>query len=117
MISKDEKSKKVQQAELKLAQAKAQLAKAKRAERKELEKSKSHHKYIMGGIIAKYFPECYSFSEKELARILASAIKSRECESVRELVIKERNEQGNTSAEGECVLRRLLQRAKGENPL
>jgi uncharacterized protein YfeS len=32
MISKDEKSKKVQQAELKLAQAKAQLAKAKRVE-------------------------------------------------------------------------------------
>jgi hypothetical protein len=83
-----------------LAQVKAQLAKAKRAERKELEKSKSYHKFIMGGIIAKYLPECYSFSEKELVRILASAIKSRECESVRELVLKERNEQGNTSAVG-----------------
>lgn len=46
MISQEEKSKKVLLAEEKLAQAKAQLNKAKREQRAEIEKAKSHHKYM-----------------------------------------------------------------------
>jgi hypothetical protein len=43
----------------------------------------------MGGIIAKYFPLGYSFSEKKWTRILASAIQSREFENGIGLMIKE----------------------------
>jgi hypothetical protein len=78
MISQEEKSKKVLLAEEKLAQAKAQLNRAKREQRAEIEKAKSHHKYMIGGVVAKYFPACYEFDELEMNRILACAFR---CES------------------------------------
>ncbi len=36
-----------------------------KAERKETQ-AENHHKYIMGGIIVKYFPDCYRYDEGEL---------------------------------------------------
>mgnify|MGYP000677108371 CR=1 FL=1 len=36
-------------------------------------------KYLMGGIVAKYFPECYQYEEKELNVILSAALASAEC--------------------------------------
>ena len=33
----------------------------------------------MGGIVAKYFPECYQYEEKELNVILSAALASAEC--------------------------------------
>ena len=42
-------------------------------------KAENHHKYIMGGIIVKYFPDCYSYDEGELNRILSVALQPREC--------------------------------------
>ena len=36
---------------------------AKRRMRKR-RKAQNHHKYLMGGIVAKYFPECYQYEEK-----------------------------------------------------
>ncbi len=32
-------------------------------------KAENHHKYIMGGIIVKYFPDCYRYDEGELNSI------------------------------------------------
>ena len=34
-------------------------------------KAENRHKYMMGGIVAKYFPKCYAFDEQELNRILS----------------------------------------------
>lgn len=34
---------------------------------------------MMGGIIVKYFPQCYHFEESELNRILSVALVTREC--------------------------------------
>ena len=34
----------------------------------------------MGGIIVKYFPDCYSFDEDELNRFLSVALQTRECQ-------------------------------------
>ena len=90
MISQEEKSKKVLLAEEKLAQAKAQLNKAKREQRAEIEKAKSHHKYMMGGCVAKYFPECWDFSEQEMNRIIACAFKNKDVLNMVAVVVKER---------------------------
>ena len=76
MITNNEKSAEVLRAEEMLAQAKARLAEAKRKESAKKRKGENQHKYMMGGIVHKYFPECYQFDELELNRIIASAIKS-----------------------------------------
>lgn len=98
---KEEKSTRIAQAEERLARAKAQLEKVKRDERKKLRTEQNRHKYMMGGCIAKYFPECFQFSELELNRIIACAFKNREVLNLIELVIKEREENKQENAESE----------------
>jgi pseudouridine-5'-phosphate glycosidase len=90
MISQEEKSRKVLLAEEKLAQAKAQLNKAKREQRAEIERAKSHHKYMIGGVVAKYFPECYEFDELEMNRIIACAFKNTDIQNIIAVVKRER---------------------------
>jgi hypothetical protein len=94
-----EESQETKQARLAIEQAKARLANAKKKDAEKKRKAENHHKYMMGGIVAKYFPECYSFEEHELNRILASAIKSRECTNIIEIVKKENA--GNGDKENE----------------
>ncbi len=36
----------------------------------------------MGGIIVKYFPDCYRYDEGELNRILSVALQTRECQQI-----------------------------------
>jgi hypothetical protein len=36
----------------------------------------------MGGIIVKYFPECYRYDEEELNHILSVALQTSECKQV-----------------------------------
>ena len=38
--------------------------------------------YGMGGIIVKYFPECYQFDEAELNKILRVALATNECQQI-----------------------------------
>ena len=45
-------------------------------------KAENHHKYIMGGIVVKYFPDCYRYDEGELNRILSVALQTRECQQI-----------------------------------
>lgn len=89
MITNNEKSAEVLRAEEMLAQAKARLAEAKRKESAKKRKEENQHKYMMGGIVHKYFPECYQFDEQEMNRIIASAIKSEQCQRIIEIVKKE----------------------------
>ena len=89
MIQNTEKSKEVLKAEQAVAQAKARLDVAKRKESKKKRESENRHKYMMGGIVHRYFPECYDFDEQELNRILAAAIKSDQCQRIIELVKRE----------------------------
>ena len=70
-----------QKAEQLLEQAKERLAQAKKKENAERRKAENHYKYMIGGIVAKYFPECYLFDESELRQILSDAIHSRECQA------------------------------------
>ena len=58
MIQNTEKSKEVLKAEQAVAQAKARLDEAKRKESQKKRESENRHKYMMGGIVHRYFPEC-----------------------------------------------------------
>ena len=89
MINNNEKSAEVLKAEEQLAQAKARLQEVKRKESLKRRKEENQHKYMMGGIVHKYFPECYQFDELELNRIIASGMKSEQCQRMIELVKKE----------------------------
>ena len=96
MLQSNEKSTEVLRAEEQLAQAKARLAEAKRKESAKKRKEENQHKYMMGGIVHKYFPECYQFDEQELNRIIASGIKSDQCQRIIEIVKKESAEKSDS---------------------
>ena len=38
-------------------------------------------KNMMGGIIVRYFPDCYQYEENELNEILSAALSTRECKA------------------------------------
>jgi len=86
----EKKSSKVLAAEEKLKQAQANLIKAKREERKKLRKVQDHHKFMMGGVVAKWFPEAFDFSEQEMNRIIACAFKNRDVQNMIRVVESER---------------------------
>ena len=89
MLQNNEKSAEVLKAEKIVEQAKARLAEAKRKASQQKRKEENQHKYMMGGIVHKYFPECYQFDEQELNRIIASGMKSEQCQRIIEIVKKE----------------------------
>ncbi len=63
-------------------QAKARLANERKKQNERRRKAENRHKYMMGGIIVKYFPRCYRFEESELKRILSAALATKECRQV-----------------------------------
>lgn len=63
-------------------QAKARYEEEKRKANAKRRKAENHHKYMMGGIIVKYFPDCYQYEERELNEILSAALKTEECKAV-----------------------------------
>ena len=65
-----------------LEQAKQRVANEKKKQNEKKRKAENHHKYIMGGIIVKYFPDCYHYDEDELNRILSVALQTRECQQM-----------------------------------
>ena len=89
MIQNETKSPEILKAERQVEQAKARLAEARRKESAKKRSEENKYKYMMGGIVHKYFPECYGFDEHELNRILAAAIKSEQCQRIIEIVKRE----------------------------
>lgn len=81
--------KKIDAAQKAYEQARARLETEKKKQGEKRRKFESHHKYMMGGAVVKYFPECYSFDEKEMNRILAAALKSEECRRIVQIIISE----------------------------
>lgn len=61
-----------------LEQARARYEEEKRKANAKRRKAENHHKYMMGGIIVKYFPDCYQYEEGELNEILSAALSSEE---------------------------------------
>ncbi len=89
-MTEQEKSQKVLAAEEALRQAKARLSKAKKEEKEKLRKEQNHHKYMMGGVVAKYFPESFEFNEQEMNRIIACAFSLRDVQNMISRVVDER---------------------------
>ncbi len=79
---KNEVSKDLEKALQALEQAKQRVANEKKKQNEKKRKAENHHKYIMGGIIVKYFPDCYHYDEDELNRILSVALQTKECQQV-----------------------------------
>ena len=80
--NKQEVSKDLEKALQILAQAKQRVANEKKKQNEKKRKAENHHKYIMGGIIVKYFPDCYRYDEGELNRILSVALQTIECQQM-----------------------------------
>ncbi|NBI73441.1 hypothetical protein D3Z50_20880 [Clostridiaceae bacterium] len=82
--SKNDTSKNLEKALQALKQAQQRVANEKKKQNEKKRKAENHHKYIMGGIIVKYFPDCYRYDEGEgeLNRILSVALQTRECQQV-----------------------------------
>jgi len=80
--TKAEVSKDLEKALQALEQAKQRVANEKKKQNEKKRKAENHHKYIMGGIVVKYFPDCYNFDEGELNRILSVALQTKECQQV-----------------------------------
>ena len=80
--SNNEVSKDLEKALQALEQAKQRVANEKKKQNEKKRKAENHHKYIMGGIIVKYFPDCYRYDEDELNRILSVALQTKECQQV-----------------------------------
>ena len=55
--------------ELKAEKKKAEYREARRRANKERRDRENHHKYMIGGVVHKYFPDCYQFEEAEWNRI------------------------------------------------
>ena len=90
--NKQEVSKDLEKALKVLQQAKQRVANEKKKQNEKKRKAENHHKYIMGGIIVKYFPDCYSFDEDELNRILSAALQTKECQQVISIIKSESRE-------------------------
>lgn len=86
-------------------QAKARYEEEKRKANAKRRKAENHHKYMMGGIIVKYLPDCYQYEEGELNEILSAALKTEECKTaiarVRAAGQMERGEDGSGYADDE----------------
>ena len=76
--SKNDASKNLEKALQALEQAKQRAANEKKKQNEKKRKAGNHHKYIMGGIVVKYFPDCYHYDEGELNRILSVALQTKE---------------------------------------
>lgn len=74
-----------------LEQAKARVANERKKQNERRRKAENRHKYMMGGIVVKYFPECYHFDEKELNSILSAALAAEECKRVIENIVGMKN--------------------------
>ena len=57
-------------------QIKHQIAEEKRKANAERRKQENSHKYMMGGTIHKYFPECYCFEADEMDEIIMTAFRT-----------------------------------------
>ncbi len=80
--NKNDASRNLEKALQALEQAKQRVANERKKQNEKKRKAENHHKYIMGGIIVKYFPDCYHYDEGGLNHILSVALQTRECQQI-----------------------------------
>lgn len=72
----------MEQAQRQMEQAKNRMALEKKKANQERRRRENAHKYMMGGVVHKYFPECYCFEESEMNEILKAALATPQCQKV-----------------------------------
>ena len=100
-MEQKELSTKEQRALERVKRANAELAKVRRDQRKQLKKEQDHHKFMMGGVVVKHFPEAYEFSEQEMNRIIACAFSLKDVRNMIVTVLKERPESEDITTDEE----------------
>ena len=98
-MKQEEKSLKLQKAEEQVRIAYVRLAEVQREEKQKERDRQNRHKYMMGGTVAKYFPECYTFSQEEMCRIIAGAFKNPGVQNLISMVVKDRGNEAQESVE------------------
>lgn len=72
----------MEQAQRQMEQAKNRMALEKKKANEERRRRENAHKYMMGGVVHKYFQECYCFEESEMNEILKVALATPQCQKV-----------------------------------
>lgn len=114
-MEQKELSTKEQRALERVKRANAELAKVRRDQRKQLKKEQDHHKFMMGGVVVKYFPEAYEFSEQEMNRIIACAFSLKDVRNMIVTVLKERPESEDITTDEEDETDAFYTDEAGEN--
>ena len=88
--NKQEVSRDLEKALQALQQAKQRVANEKKKQNEKKHKAENHHKYIMGGIIVKYFPDCYlvlvyKCGQKKLNNLYYQMKEQRRCSTWRKI--------------------------------
>ncbi|MBE5891543.1 MAG: hypothetical protein E7282_11355 [Lachnospiraceae bacterium] len=96
--SQEQKTKEEIKAEQKVRQLEASLAAAKKDAKEAKRKADDSRKYMMGGVVWKYFPECVQFSELEMNRIIACAFS---LDGVKNMIERVRKERKNPAVEND----------------
>lgn len=105
-------SERVNKAKERMEQLKARYNEEVRAANQKHRKVENHHKFIMGGIVAKYFPDCYQFEEPELLNILQAAINSQDFKRAVEEV---KRSAGNGAYSRPPIVHRAEYESEGED--
>ena len=99
MRTESEINARVAKAMKEVEQKKAALAEAKKKASAEKRRRENHHKYMMGGCVVKYFPECYLCNEDEMNMVIKAGLESIQCQNI----IKKLKEQSYASMAGTKV--------------
>ena len=70
---------------------------------------------MMGGVVVKYFPEAYGFSEQEMNRIVACAFSLKDVRNMIATVLKERPESEDITTDEEDKTDDFYTDKAGEN--
>ena len=96
----------IQKSEQIIRAEKKKIAEAKKEANQIRRDEENHQKYIMGGLVAKYLREdmkqdYMEFSEEELTRIIACAMKQNDTKNMVNRVVAERNRATTENAKNE----------------
>ena len=97
---------KIQKSEQRIRAEKQKIAEARKEANQIRRDAENHQKYIMGGLVAKYLKEemkqdYMDFSEEELTRIIACAMKQNDTKNMVNRVLSERKSATTENAKNE----------------
>ena len=90
--------------ELKVLKKKKEYQLAQQKANEKRRREDNHHKYMMGGVIHKYFPYCYCFEEDEWNRIIKRVFDTKEFRDVVNQICIECGKEIPTGPDGKFIM-------------